>query len=55
MCITNEIPQDLDRVLAQLHANAQVAGVLAIGSLANQTLSPSSDYDLVLVVRDSVI
>ena len=52
MCMTNEIPQDLDHVLAQLHANAQVAGVLAIGSLANQTLSPSSDYDLVLVVRD---
>jgi hypothetical protein len=52
MDIGIEIPQALDRVLAQLQASAQVVGVLAIGSLAHQTLSPSSDYDLVLVIRD---
>ncbi|MBN1581639.1 MAG: hypothetical protein JXA89_13120 [Anaerolineae bacterium] len=50
--MTITMPQDLDPALAQLRANARVAGVFAIGSLAHQTLSPSSDYDLVLVVRD---
>jgi hypothetical protein len=52
MPMTTAIPHALDRVLAQLRANAQIVGVLAIGSLVHRTLSPSSDYDLVLVVRD---
>lgn len=48
----NGIPPELDQVLAQLRANARVAGVLVIGSLSNQTLSPSSDYDLVFFIAD---
>jgi hypothetical protein len=50
--MTIEIPQEIDAVLAQLRANEQVAGVLAIGSLTRQAVSSASDYDLVLVVRE---
>lgn len=44
------LPQDLDCVMTRLAACEQVEGVLAVGSLANHTLTPTSDYDLVIVL-----
>jgi hypothetical protein len=44
-------PDDLDQMLDRLRANEQVAGVLAIGSLANDALTVASDYDLVIVLE----
>jgi len=43
----------LDAVLARLKQHEQVVGLLQIGSLANGRLTPASDYDLVIVLRDA--
>jgi hypothetical protein len=46
------VPEDLNQIITRLCAHEQVAGVLAIGSLAHNALAPTSDYDLVIVLRE---
>ena len=43
----------LDAVIARLKRHEQVEGLLQIGSLTKNTLTPASDYDLVIVLRDA--
>lgn len=47
-----ELPEGLEPVISRLRTKEQVEGVLAIGSLASQSLTSASDYDLVIVLRD---
>ncbi len=42
----------LDELTIQLNGHDSVVGVLQIGSLADSALTPASDYDLVIVVRE---
>ncbi len=44
------LPQDLDQVIRHLGTHEQIVGLLAIGSLVNNALTPASDYDLVIVL-----
>ncbi|MBN1937248.1 MAG: hypothetical protein JW934_21490 [Anaerolineae bacterium] len=48
-----EIPEALETVISRLRTKEQVEGILAIGSLVSHTLTPASDYDLVIVLRDA--
>src|SRR5438046_464849 len=41
----------LEEVLARLCASRQIDGVLLMGSAAEETLRPYSDYDLVVVMK----
>ena len=50
--MTIELPEGLEPVIARLRTKEQVEGVLAIGSLASQSLTPASDYDFAIVLRD---
>lgn len=45
-----ELPAPLAAALEQLIQHPQVVGVLSIGSLAANILTPASDYDLVVVL-----
>jgi predicted nucleotidyltransferase len=47
---TQELP--LTEVIARLAANETVTGLLTIGSTGRGALSPASDYDLVVVLRN---
>ncbi len=46
-----ETPEGLASVLSRLRTKEQVEGVLAVGSLVSNTLTPASDYDLVIVLK----
>ena len=50
---TQTVDWPLDRVVATLCAQDQVEGVLVIGSLVEKAFTPASDYDLVIVLRES--
>jgi hypothetical protein len=43
----------IDAVVARLQQNEQVEGLLLIGSSAKNELTPASDYDLVIFLRES--
>lgn len=43
----------LETVVARLEQREQVVGLLQIGSLAKGRLTPASDYDLIIVLRDA--
>ena len=47
-----QLLEDLEQVIRQLGANERIVGLLAIGSLVDSTLTPASDYDLVIVLED---
>jgi len=42
----------LDAVLAHLSEQPEIDGIMQIGSLTNDAFSPTSDYDLVIVLHD---
>jgi hypothetical protein len=50
---TKTIDWSLDRVLDHLRAHELVEGLLSIGSLVENTFTPTSDYDLVIILRES--
>jgi hypothetical protein len=52
-CATIALQWTLGATLARLRQNEQVVGLLQIGSLARGGLTPASDYDLVIVLRDA--
>jgi hypothetical protein len=43
----------LDAVIARLRQHEQVEGLLQIGSLTKNILTPASDYDLIIVLRNA--
>jgi len=47
-----QLPKDLEQVICHLGGDDRIIGVLAIGSLVNNALTPGSDYDLVIVLED---
>lgn len=47
-----QLPKDLEQVILHLGANERITGILAIGSLVDNVLTPASDYDLVIVLED---
>lgn len=53
--VSNSITTEwsLEAVIDRLKQNEQVVGLLLIGSLAMSELSPTSDYDLVIVLQNA--
>ncbi|MFN8493341.1 MAG: nucleotidyltransferase domain-containing protein [Caldilineaceae bacterium] len=49
---TKTVDWPLDRVIAILRTQDQVEGLLIIGSLAEKTFTPASDYDLVIILKE---
>jgi hypothetical protein len=45
----------LEQVIERLQAREQVAGLLTVGSLAQSTLTPASDYDLVVILSHATL
>lgn len=55
MYLTSPAPTtdwSLDAVIAHLSGQPEIDGVMQIGSLTNDAFSPTSDYDLVIVLHD---
>lgn len=52
MHLLPDLPTPLQAALNRLAAHPRVAGALLIGSLPAGALSPTSDYDLVLIIDD---
>ena len=47
-----QLPKDLEQVIRRLSAQGRIVGLLAIGSLVDNALTPASDYDLVIVLEN---
>jgi predicted nucleotidyltransferase len=47
-----DLPAPLQAALDRLASHPRVAGALLIGSLPAGTLTPTSDYDLVVIIDD---
>ena len=50
---TKTFDWSLNRVIDRLKTHEKVEGVLSIGSLVENTFTPTSDYDLVIVLHES--